>query len=177
MEKQKRVNIKKIKYENLKQYKNHFELLYIFKYKNLIRKLLLQYKFGKKAYLSNIFINIILKDENCCRKLKFYDIIIPVPMYYKKQKQRGYNQTELIANKLAESLGITLENNCLIKIKNTKVQSTQTKNDRKENIKNAFLVNNIEKLKDKNLIVFDDIYTTGSTAKEIARVLKNARCK
>ena len=150
---------------------------YIFEYKKLVRKLILQYKFNQKAYIHRLFVTIILKDKICCRKIKDYDIIIPVPMFEKKKKQRGYNQTELIAEKICTELGITYEKKCVIKIKNTKVQSTLSAIERKENIKNAFLVNNKNKIENKKVIIFDDIYTTGETVKEISRILKQAGAK
>lgn len=153
------------------------ELLYIFKYKSIVRDLILQYKFNNKAYISNLFSTIILKDKFCCEKIRFYDIMIPVPMFEKKKKQRGYNQTELIAEKICKELNIALEKNNLIKIRNTKVQSTLAGSERKENIKNAFYVNNKEKLRDKRIIVFDDIFTTGETVKEISRVLRESGAK
>lgn len=153
------------------------ELLYVFRYSGLIRKIILKYKFNDCAYLYNFFCTIIFNKENCCRKLKSYDIIIPVPMYEKKKKQRGYNQTELITNKIAEKLEIKLEKNNIIKIKNTKTQSTLSESERKQNIKNAFLVNNKENILGKKVIIFDDIYTTGQTVNELSKKLKLAGAK
>lgn len=162
---------------NLKNESYYGELLYIFPYKSIVRNLILQYKFNNKAYISNLFATIILKDEICYQKINSYDIIIPVPMFEKKKKQRGYNQTELIAEKVVKKLDIKLEINNLIKIKNTKVQSTLTADERKENIKNAFFVNNKDKIKNKRVIIFDDIFTTGETVNEISRILKDAGAK
>lgn len=90
-----------------------------------------------------------------------------------KKYLRGYNQTELITDILCEKLSITNGKNYISKIKNTKVQSTLDYNGRKENIKNAFLVNNKNELYGKKVIIFDDICTTGSTVNEIAKILKN----
>ena len=153
------------------------KLLYIFKYEKLIRKLILQYKFFDKAYLSNTFEKIILNNEKNCRILKLYDIIISVPMYKNKKKERGYNQTELIAKQISKKLNIKFEKDCIKKIRNTKVQSKLNEKQRKENIKNAFIVNNKINLKNKKIILFDDIYTTGSTVNEISRILKNSGVK
>lgn len=108
-------------------------------------------------------------------------------MYKEKKKQRGYNQTELILKKIFESenlkenqklkFKVKLDLDILEKIKNTKMQSSLSKTLRKENIKNAFLVNNKEKIKNKKIIIFDDIYTTGETTKEISRILKESCVK
>ena len=150
------------------------KLLYIFPYKGVIRQLILKFKFKNQAYISNLFSRFIIIDEFCCRNIESYDIIIPIPMFEKKKKQRGYNQTELIVNNISKKLNIIVENNCVIKIKNTKVQSLLSGLERKENIKNAFLVNNKGKIENKNIIVFDDIFTTGETVNEVSRILKQA---
>lgn len=153
------------------------ELFYIFEYKKIIRKLLLRYKFGEKPYLSNTFANIILNNKKIETILKNYDIIIPVPMDSKKKSERGYNQTELILNLVSNKRNILVENRVLYKIKNTKTQSTLKLEDRYKNIKGAFLVKNLDKIKDKKVIIFDDIYTTGATVNEISKILKNAGVK
>ena len=153
------------------------ELLYMFNYKGIIRQLILKYKFRQKAYLFNLFSRIILKDKTCLDKINSYNTIIPVPMFEKKKKQRGYNQTELIAKLISRNLNINFQENNLIKIKNTKTQSTLSKKERKENIKGVFLINNIEEVKDKKIIIFDDIFTTGETVNEASRILKQAGVK
>ena len=106
---------------------------------------------------------IILNDEKICSFLKKYDIIIPVPMYKKRKQSRGYNQTELISKKLAKDLKIESSNKVLRKVIDTKKQSTLTK---KERIKNV-----------ENVILLDDIFTTGSTLNECSRMLKLAGTK
>ena len=161
------------------------ELLYIFSYKGVIRRLILKYKFENKAYISNLFAEIILRDDKILDILKEYDLLVLVPMFKKKKKQRGYNQTELIINKFYKRINLNLyldlnlkiNNYNLIKVKNTKMQSTLSGLERKENIKNAFLVNNKEEIKNKRIIIFDDIFTTGETVNEISRILKEAGAK
>ncbi len=153
------------------------EFFYLFEYKKIIRKLLLRYKFGGKPYLSNMFTNIILNNKKIGKIFENYDIIIPVPMDVKKKNERGYNQTELILNLISKKRRIIIENKILYKIKNTKTQSTLSLKERYRNIKNVFLVKNTYKIKDKKIIVFDDIYTTGATANEISKILKQAGAK
>lgn len=161
---------KKIDFEN----KNLNSLIYFFKYEKIIRRLILQFKFFNKPYIGKLFSKIILKNEKFCGKIKFYDIIIPVPMHKEKKNIRGYNQTEIIAGEIAKNLNIKYENKLLIKNVNTKMQSSLTEKERYENIKNVFFIVNDEKIKRKNIILIDDIYTTGATLDECANVLKNA---
>ena len=156
----------------------YFDEIYsIFKYEGIIRDTLIKYKFQNKSYIYKTFSKIILNNEKICGFLKKYDIIIPVPIHKKRKLIRGYNQTELIAREIANNTNLQLENKVLFKQKNIISQSELSKIRRKENIKNAFMIQNIEKIKNKKVLIFDDIYTTGSTAKECARILKKAQVK
>lgn len=158
--------------------KNFKEHLYIFKYEGKIRNLIIDYKFNDKSYLNEFFVKIILKNKKIYGKIKNYDIIIPVPIHPKRKRQRGYNQSELIARKIAKSIEkLELVTNCLIKGKNTIAQSKLTKEQRKENVKQVYKLQNKQKIKDRRIILFDDIYTTGSTAEECSRILKENGAK
>lgn len=159
------VNIENKKYE---------KLLYIFKYESLIRKLILRYKFSNKAYLNNFFANIIVKNEQNRKLLKEYDMIIPVPMHKKKMQKRGYNQTELVAEKMSKMLEIPSRNDILSKVINTTTQSKLGGKARQSNIQHAFFIKNDIDVEDKKIILLDDIYTTGATSEECSRVLKEA---
>lgn len=152
------------------------KLLYVFKYKGIIRKYILEYKFGDKPYMSNFFAYELLKNKKVYEILKFCDIIIPVPLDRKKQNQRGYNQTELIAKVLSQKTRINFQK-VLLKVKHTKTQSLLENSDRKKNVENAFCIKNTELVKNKKIIIFDDIYTTGATANEISKILKEAGAK
>lgn len=152
------------------------EHAYIFEYNSIIRKKIIQYKFGNKAYLSEMFSEFFVKNEKICGFLKKYDIIIPVPMTNKKIRKRGYNQTQLIAKIVAKNIEtLTLENNVLVKYKENKVQSKLTKLQRAENVKNVYKLQDEEIIKGKNVLILDDVYTTGATCSECARILKKAR--
>lgn len=174
-----RIKIKKYQINIVIKPPNRYfnELISIFKYEGIIREKILQYKFNDKAYMKNTFAKIILKNKKVCGLLKKYDIIIPVPIHKSRKAQRGYNQTQLIASKLAEYIDIEFCNNVLVKNKNTIAQSKLNRKKRIENIKGAFDILNLEKVQGKNVLLFDDIYTTGSTANECSRVLKTAGAK
>ena len=153
------------------------KLLYCFEYKGIIRTYMIKYKFNGEAYLSNFFARQILKNKKASNILKLYDIIISVPMENNKKLKRGYNQTELITKIIAKELGILENNNVLFKLKKIKTQSTLNKENRKKNIKDAYFVNNNIDLKNKKVILLDDIYTTGATVNEISLKLKEAGVK
>ena len=154
-----------------KSYTNYF---YIFKYDDFIRKTIIQYKFGNQAYRYKCFSKFIIKDKKICGFLKNYDIIIPVPIGKIRKQIRGYNQSELIAKELAKQIkNIKLETNILYKIKNTLPQSSLNKEQRKSNLKDAYIVKNSEKIQNKKILLFDDIYTTGNTVQCCGEILKS----
>jgi len=104
-------------------------------------------------------------------------ILMPVPLEKRKLKWRGFNQAEEIGRELAQFFQIPLLNNVLAKIKETPPQVELSDEERKENIKGAFFCQSSEKIKGKKILLVDDIYTTGSTMEECAKVLKTAGAK
>lgn len=155
--------------------KTYEEYAYLFKYEGIIRERLIEYKFHEAGFLYKTFATAMLKNNKICSYIKKYDIIIPVPVHKKRKRERGYNQTELVARKVSEKLNIQLETDVLIKTKHTKPQSTLNKEARKINAKNVYQLQNKQKIKDKKILLLDDIYTTGSTASEASRTLSWAK--
>jgi len=97
--------------------------------------------------------------------------LIPIPLYKKRLKWRGFNQSEEIAKGLASYLKIPLINDCLIKTRETLPQIDLSGEERKKNIKNVFLIKNRELIQNKKILLVDDVYTTGSTMEECAAKL------
>ena len=106
-----------------------------------------------------------------------YDIIGAVPIHKKRINERGYNQSELIAREIAKSIPNLEYKKILIKIKNNQRQSELKKEDRLENVKNVYKIQNRQIIQNKKIILFDDIYTTGNTVNECSRVLKENGAK
>ena len=102
-------------------------------------------------------------------------LVIPIPLSKKRERQRGFNQAEIIARDLAEYFNYELSLD-LKKIKNTKPQSELSEKNRSDNIKNVFVWNG-ENLNEKNIILIDDVITTGATIGEAAKILKLAGAK
>ena len=153
------------------------EAFHVFKYEKLIRKMIIGYKFNDKSYLYKTFCEIIVKNKKIVEFIKSYDIIIQVPIHKKRIKERGYNQSELIARELSKKIGVKYYKNILVKTKNNKPQSTLSKGMRKENAKNVYKLAEKEKINNKKVLLFDDIYTTGATADSCIKELKKAKTK
>ncbi len=153
------------------------ELMYIFKYEGQIRKLILDYKFNEKSYIYLTFVNFLLKNKKIFENIKNYDTIISVPISKKRLKTRGYNQSLLIARKIAEQTKLELVNNCLIKTKNIIEQSKLNKEDRIQNIQGVYELKNKQLIENKKILLIDDIYTTGSTVNECSKILRQGNPK
>lgn len=168
-------NIAKINVDIYKN-KNFSKHLYIFKYEGIIKERLINFKFNDKIYIYKAFVNFIIKNKKICRFLKNYDIIIPVPIHYRRKIKRGYNQSALIAKEISKNYNsIKYINDVLLKKKNNKPQSTKNKKEREKNVIGAYYIKNEYKIYNKKILLLDDIYTTGSTVNECAKALKQAR--
>ena len=153
---------------------------------------LLKYK-GKKC-LANIFAEVLygwiqeeLSDlvimENFCDP-----ILLPIPLAPKRKCERGFNQAELICQKLMKldslylrhgvDVNFGFEKNVLVKLKDTKHQAQiENRSERLKNIVSSFSIKNPEKIKGRNIILIDDVTTTGATLNEARKVLKQAGAK
>lgn len=116
----------------------------------------------------------LFKDRPCGFRKDGPWVFIPIPLSSKRLRERGFNQSELIAKYLSDTIII----NVLYKSKDTASQvSIKDREKRLNNIKNSFEIKNPELIKDKNIILIDDVSTTGATIAEAKKVLKEAGAK
>lgn len=103
-------------------------------------------------------------------------IVIPVPLYRGRRGERGFNQAELLARSALRQLGLNweLQNGCLLRTRETASQTGLTRKQRRANVRGAFKVGERSKVAGKDILLIDDVLTTGTTAAECARVLKRA---
>lgn len=120
--------------------------------------------------LSNLMLKTVLESN-----LEF-DVVIPVPLNLRREGTRGFNQSELLCSGFSDA-GYNVDSSIVVRSKNTATQTFLSKTERKQNVENAFKVLNKSKVKGKNILVVDDVYTTGATINAIAQVLKNAGAK
>jgi len=141
------------------------------------RSVMLAFKYGEQAHIGEkigeILYDRILPEMEAGLA---FDCIIPVPMHKGKIRKRGYNQAELMARPLAHKTGLPLLVKALVRQKASKPMSRLSTYDRMENVKNIFAVKNgqAQLIRNKTVLLVDDIYTTGSTADECSRVLLEA---
>jgi competence protein ComFC len=155
-------------------------LLFSVPYENrIIKKLISKFKYGSAKDLATTISFFALWHLELSGKWgKFSDFyIIPAPLHPKKLKARGFNQSEEIAKKIALFTGLPILEKTLLKIKNTAAQAELNKEQRQKNLKGAFLCAQPETIKDKKIILIDDVFTTGATMEECASTLKKAGAK
>jgi len=158
-----------------------------FPYSGLVKKAVIKLKYGFITDLADELIELMLKtiDQEkeffWLKKLgqKREIILIPLPLHSRRFRWRGFNQSELLGQKLTETLGWGLETQLLVRQKNTQPQVGLRGEGRRENIKDSFILTQktTTSLKRKTIILFDDVWTTGSTLKEAQKVLKKAGFK
>jgi ComF family protein len=141
--------------------------------KNLIWKL----KYRKKKEALDPLGQILRKYVEALGPLRGWknSLIVPMPLFYKKERERGFNQSFLIGKILSEALRRPLRADALIKIKDTPPQMKIADwNKRKENVAGSFAVRHSEPIAGRKIILADDIWTSGATMNEAARILKAA---
>ncbi|MCJ7508243.1 MAG: hypothetical protein MUO85_05870 [candidate division Zixibacteria bacterium] len=102
------------------------------------------------------------------------DFLIPVPLHPSRKRKRGFNQSEILALEISQKLSLPTLKDVLKRKKRTKDQTTLNAKEREENVKGAFSIRDEDKILDKQIILVDDVMTTGATLKECARTLVEA---
>lgn len=147
-----------------------FKCISPFYYEDIFKKAVLDFKFNNKVFYGKS-LGIIMADiikENYCDF--HFDIITAVPLHKNRQKERGYNQSEVLAREISKKLNIPYMDT-LLKHKDNLVQHTLKGKERMKNVKNAYKVIDKKLIKDKNILIIDDIITTGCTIGECAKTL------
>jgi ComF family protein len=153
----------------------HFDRAYACTpYEGHMKELLHVYKFGGRKYLANFFIRLMTRffEEHLDRAE--YDAVLPVPVDAERSRERGFNQSALVSAALAKRLGLPHEPALLKRSKSASPQSLLPKEERKSNVVGRFSAGDTTTVRGKRVLLIDDILTTGCTASESARVLKEA---
>lgn len=146
----------------------------VYSYTDAFKDALISYKFKHSFYKARAFSNLIC---TAYKKLGIdADIIVAVPTSFGNLIKKGYNPALEIAYCVSRRLKVPIFDSAIIKIKETKQQSTVKLSERYENVKNAFAINKryINKIKGKSILLIDDVLTTGATASECSKVLKKS---
>jgi len=163
-------------------YNPRFTLSAVSPYDNeAVRKLLQAFKyrgFEKAKSPIEALIGKYLDGVNLRNMLPKDTVIIPIPLHKKRLRERGFNQAEEIAKILGSYLGLSIQNKVLIKTLDTKHQtSLANKDERLKNVSGSLAISGDANLKGKNILLVDDVYTTGATMNEAIKVLRRSGTK
>ena len=140
-------------------------------YQGEIKTAMYKFKYSNARYMADFFGKAAAKRYGDWIRHYRVEAIIPVPMYPGKKRSRGYNQAEVFAKALGKHLKIPVRSDLVERKKNTVPQKCLTREQRKENLKNAFKIKG-HGVKLNCVLIVDDIYTTGSTMDAVAKALK-----
>ena len=143
----------------------------VFYYKDELSKAVKDLKYYNNIYLAE-YLSAFLLDKYIIENFNS-DVVIPAPMSERSLKSRGFNQAELLCESFV-NFGLKVNSNCVQKIRETENQAQLGYKDRQTNLIDAFKVVDKNAVKNKNVLIVDDVFTTGATVSEISYALKKA---
>ncbi|HBU69824.1 MAG TPA: ComF family protein [Elusimicrobia bacterium] len=143
-------------------------------YEGTTKSLIRYFKYSGKDYLSDFFAALLYRKAKQNKLGEKVDCIVPVPAHWAKRFVRGYNQTELLAKALCKKLEVPVLDGLLKKPVFSFSQTGLSKEKRFANVSGNFKINGNGALKGRNILLLDDVYTTGATISECARILKKS---
>jgi ComF family protein len=140
--------------------------------RGIARHVILNFKYGRQIHLRHLVGRWLLAafDDSRLRERRF-DMIVPVPLHPARQRQRGFNQAALLAERLGPHLGVAVRP-VLQRIRFTTTQTAFDRAERIQNLRDAFHLRKNADVRKLDVLLIDDVLTTGSTLSECARVLK-----
>jgi competence protein ComFC len=148
----------------------------LFHFNSVVQSLIHNLKYNETTIVSNFlksYFEIYLNSYDPFEKI---DLISPVPLHAVRKRARGYNQAELLSGKIAKILDTEHIPQLIKRKKYTKSQTQLNKAERDNNVESAFILNNKFDISNKNILLVDDVFTTGSTVNSISKLLKENNC-
>ena len=146
-------------------------------YEGKIRDMIISFKYEGKLSNEDVLLDILT--TNLPDDLDHFDSVVPVPLHINKLRQREYNQSVILASGLAGYAGVSCDLFGLRRIRETRPQiEIRNEQERRRNVKGAFLVPQSHKISGRSVLLVDDVFTTGSTCDECSKMLLNSgACK
>jgi ComF family protein len=139
-----------------------------------LRQAVQKFKYGRKVSLGKPLGRLMARGCGEFLQSCDADLIIPVPLHPKRLRWRGFNQALLLARQLSRAYGIATDPFLLRRIKETPPQTQLNEEERRRNVRDAFALSAGRSLKGKNVLLVDDVYTSGATVNECSRTLERS---
>lgn len=143
-------------------------------YEGVLRECIHLLKYGKKVCLTEPLGRLLVQTMRNDGDLKKADFLVPVPLSGKREREREFNQAHLLAQVVNRHFGIPISSRNLRRTKDVIPQAQLSGKEREKNIRGLFRVRNDKEYQGKSILIIDDVFTTGSTVNECARVLSRA---
>lgn len=142
--------------------------------KGVVLEVIHRYKYNRAMWFEPFLADLLVREAAPELRGQRWDYVVPVPLHPAKKRQREFNQAERLAKHLSAATGIPLETNLLKRVIPTRTQTKLTRQERAENMRNAFTLRDGQRLTGKRILLFDDVFTTGATTSACAKVLRTA---
>ncbi len=152
---------------------SHAGSAYFYDKKSAIQRLMHEVKYKQNLECGTYIGNLLANELERAAWAKEIDLIIPIPLSKQRKFKRGYNQSVVIATPFAERLGIEVNDEAVIRTVHTESQTHKNREERWNSMQNIFKIIDAEALKDKHILVVDDVLTTGATMEVLCNVLLN----
>jgi ComF family protein len=152
-----------------------FYARYVFETDKTLQHIIHALKYQKQFKLGT-FLGEILSEGTKSRNWQI-DLIVPIPIHHLKKAERGYNQSDYLAKGLSKGLNVPYSTKLIKRTRHTNSQTRLHIKERAINIADAFKVKRSEEIENKNVLVVDDVSTTGATILECAKMIKSAGAK
>ena len=148
---------------------------YGFYFEGPLREAVLAFKFKGRKDVGRLLIRLLEKEiKAMCEE---FDVIVPLPVTERRLKERGFNQSYVMAEEIGVITGKPLGLSSIHKQKETKDQYTLSREERRKNVRGAFAIRETEAVRSKRILLVDDLMTTGNTVGEASRVILSAKAK
>ena len=133
-----------------------------------------RYKYNRALWFEPLLIELLANCAGPQLLAQKWDCIVPVPLHPTKEREREFNQAERMARGLSRATGIPLKTRCLRRVVATRTQTRLTREERLANVRDAFTLKRAAPVEGQNIVLIDDVFTTGATTNACARVLRGA---
>jgi ComF family protein len=142
--------------------------------KGVVLEAIHRFKYSRALWFENFLADLLVREAAPALRGRPWDLLVPVPLHPLKERERGFNQSALMARHLSQATSIFFEEDVLRRTKPTETQTHLSRDQRAANMQSAFVVRPGATLKDSRIVLVDDVFTTGATTNDCARALRRA---